>query len=320
MLKKNLYVYILLYVFLLFIGGLRGIDVGTDTKTYYDLYKYVEHGGEAFDYVLKLVEPGWVLINFLCIHLFHSFQAVVFISVFLALTPIFIRAWKSCDNPFYVILFYVLLYFYYNSFNITRQMIAIGIIFYAFDYLEKGLWKKYVFSVIIAMLFHYSAIICVSFLWIINRKTLSLTKAFFILCISYCFGMYIIPILLPLIPYIGKYSIYFEGESSGSLTRIMLNGFFLLLFISCTLGKIKNYILIFFVGVIFYNLFSFSPAIGRISLYFSCSQLILFSRLDSVYYGNKVILRVLTIIYGTVYYCLMLKVNSCEIIPYNLYM
>jgi hypothetical protein len=158
---KNKYTFIVAYIILFFIGAFRNIEVGTDTSNYYDIYKIINNDPDGIEYILGFVEPGWVFLNYVCGIVFDDYRSVIFIGMFLAITPLFIRIWKSSSNPFLVVFYYITLYFYCNAFNITRQMIAVSIILFSLEYLKQNQIKKYIVGIICAILFHYSAIICI---------------------------------------------------------------------------------------------------------------------------------------------------------------
>lgn len=315
--KKNIYVFAILYLFLLFLGGLRGVDVGTDTYNYHEIYTYVNNENSQ-DFIGSLIEPFWIFVNKFVFYCFSDYQAVLFIGVLLAITPVFIRIWKSCDKPFWAVLFYVLLFFYFNSWNVTRQAIALSFIFYGIEYIENRNYKKFFLCVLIATGFHYSAIVCTLFPLIYKKIKLSFGLVLICLPVTFVLGLYIIPLLIPKIPFIGKYSVYLGDltETSGSFTRFVLNIFFLIVFWASSTRNV--YMLLFFVGINMYNLLAFNPYVGRIAFYFTCTQLILFSNLIFFHKSNRVIIRMVILLYGLFYYLLMLKVNLCGIIPYVL--
>lgn len=317
--KRNNYLLLFLYILFLLLGCLRDINVGTDTSNYEEIYNIINNDPNGIDYVLGFVEPGWVFINYLFGILFDNYRSVIFIGVFLAITPLFIRIWKSSENPFLCLFYYLTLYFYYNAFNITRQMIAISIILFVLEYLEKNRIKYFITGVLCAMLFHYTAIFCLSFIWITQKVKVSITNASITLCLTYIFGLYIIPKLIPLIPIVGHYSAYFmDAESSGSVTRILLNAFYIFILITCNNEKVKSYLSLFFIGIIIYNLFAFSSSMGRIALYFTCTQIYLLPKIDSTYIFNTYTLRLFAFLYATAYYFMLLNANSGEIVPYQM--
>ena len=317
---KNKFIYCLLYFALLLIGGLRDLTIGTDTSNYYDMYRIIKYDPSGVDFVLGFVEPGWVFLNYLCGKHLNDYRFIVFIGVFLAITPFFFRVWKSYKNPFGAIFFYITLFFYYNSFNITRQMIAVSIIIFSLYYLEKGKNKKFYLGVLTAMMFHYSSILCLSFPLLMKKMKLSTFGITFSLLFTYACGVYIVPRILPALPYIGRYSVYLiDGSGSGSITRLLLNLFFIFVYSTSNNHKLKRYFTLFFIGIVIYNLFAFSSSVGRIALYFMCTQFLLLSTIDSRYKLNTYMLKLCSFLYATIYYITMLNANSGEIIPYKIW-
>lgn len=321
LLKKRKVLYILIYIGLLLIGSLRGIDVGTDTANYEEMYRIINYGTDAILYILTFVEPGWVLLNYICGQLFNDYRTVIFGGLLLAITPFFIRTWKATNRPFIVLFFYVTMYFYYNAFNITRQMIAVSIIFFSYKYLfEEKNKKKFYLGIATAMLFHYTSIICFTIPWLLRKVRLSISIMFPLIIITYILGIYIVPRILLSLPDIGHYSAYLmKGESSSSITRLLLNLFFLFIYICSRRNNIQNYLKLFFIGIIFYNIFAFNPSLGRMSLYFTCSQFLLFAKMRSRFIVNQYMINTAAFIYASLYYFLMLNSNSCEIVPYKLW-
>lgn len=313
-LKKNKVIYVLSYLFLLLLGGMRGLDVGTDTKNYLELFEIL-HDDAGTLYVMSFVEPFWVLLNKLVICIYDDYQLVIFLGVFLSITPIFIRAWKSCEFPYATILFYVLLYYYFNSYNIVRQTIALAIIFYSYPFWERNQSKKAIIFTLLAMMFHYTAILAF-FIPLVRKIKMQVGFVVFTLPITYLLGALLLPRLIPYLPIVGKYAAYIEISSANlSVTRLLLNVFFLLLFLLAK-GRAKDiYFKMFFVGIVLYNLLTFSPALGRCALYFMMAQLIIYSNL-SHYRLNTVFVWSMILFYGLFYYSILLNENNCYIIPY----
>ena len=314
--KKNRVIYVLTFSFLLLLGGLRGLDVGTDTQNYLDVYEML-HDDAGTLYVMSFMEPFWVLLNKLVIYTFDDYQLVVFLGVFLAITPFFIRVWKSSKSPYAAILFYVLLYYYFNTYNVVRQMIALSVVFYSYPFWEKGSYKKAISCTILAMMFHVSAFF--AFLIPLLKKVKMQTSL--VICIlpaTYLLGALVMPSIIPQLPIEGKYETYIENSAANlSITRLLLNVFFILLFL-LSHGKGRDiYFKMFFVGVIMYNLLTFSPALGRCALYFMLAHLIIFSNL-SRYRMNTVFVWCVLLFYGLFYYLTLLSENNCEIVPYML--
>ena len=315
--RKNRLVYICTYFFLLLLGGFRGIDVGTDTNNYQKIYETL-HNDAAVSYVMTQIEPLWVLLNILVINLYDNFQVIIFLGIFGAITPVFIRLWKSCDHPYVGVLFYVLLYYYFSSYNVVRQMIAVSIIFYSYPFWNNGKYPKAYICTIVAALFHVTAIFAI-FIPLFKKIKLQISLIIFILPITYVLGVVVMPHIIPLLPLGGKYVLYLESDSGGSfsITRLLLNVFFVVLVVASR-GEGKDlYFKMLLVGILCYNLFPFHPALGRSALFFMFSQLIIYSNLAR-YKLNSISVIIIILSYGLFYYYVLLAGNNCDVIPYRL--
>ena len=127
---------------MLFVAGFRDISVGTDTENYYEIYEYLKYDMAPPWFT---IEPGWKILNNFAIKLNAGYSFVVFFASLLTLIPIFRTAWKYSDRPFVSILFFYILFFYFQSFNAVRQMMAVAFVFSAYnDYLHE---KKRLFEI-----------------------------------------------------------------------------------------------------------------------------------------------------------------------------
>ncbi len=299
---------------MLFVAGFRDTSVGTDTQNYYEIYEYFRL--ETYPSWFT-IEPGWRVINNLAVKMHAGYSMVVFLASLFTLVPIFFTVWKYSDRPFVSILFFYLLFFYFQSFNIARQMIAIAIMFSAYnDYLHEKKKAFYV-QIFIAGLFHYSAIIGLAIPFIFKYVRLEVAKTVFILPATYIFGIVLIPNLVQYVPLVGQYSVYLLGDATASFSipRLLINCL-CLLFISASCRN-DNLLKLFYLGIVCYNLFAFSETIGRCALYFMSSQMILFTNFRSLYAGNKTFLSAVSFIYGLVYLSVLLVNNNGEVLPYS---
>ena len=117
------------------IAGIR-YDVGTDYKGVYEPLFNEILSGEIISRARKF-EIGYILLNKLVIFLGGNFNIVMFLASLLTIIPIYIGLLHYKDKislPFAFFLFMIM--FYQKSFNLVRQMMSVGIIFYAFIYLD----------------------------------------------------------------------------------------------------------------------------------------------------------------------------------------
>src|SRR5690606_10312404 len=172
------------------------------------------------------------------------------------LFPIFYVVKKDSPNALLSIFFYYTLYFYFYSFNITRQMIAVSFILIAFYMLKK---EKKLFSfitILFASLFHISALIALPTLLISRRNT---NNGFYIWMVIFSFiaGLFLLDYLIALAQYL-PYTYYFTRFSVGNIMGnmfylIILNSFFF--FILFSIKERSMYFKIFFYFIIVANLF-----------------------------------------------------------------
>lgn len=154
------------------LAGLRADTVGTDVKVYVEpLYNAAKKSHTFSAYMkqrwfviwrymyVKDFEIGFSLLVFFIQKIGGSFATVLFVIQMLIIGPIFFGL-KKMHKPypifFGMFVFYCL--FYNTSLNMMRQWIAMAILFMAFPYLVSEEKKKYCILVLVACLFHNSAI------------------------------------------------------------------------------------------------------------------------------------------------------------------
>ena len=213
-------------------------ETGADYKTYVYIYDVIkEHG--IRDPIVSRMEIGYLLLNYLCIKLFDSFQ-FVFIIMAAFTNYFFYKAMlyeaKRISLGLAVFAYGFTIYFW--SFIIIRNMLGIAIIFYALRFIFERKLSKYFLFVTVAVLFHYSLVIFypIGILYMDRLKKYRIPLAVFSVLlipvfptiitllgsslsliltrfasytfpqIQFSFGMYVLLCALPLIPF----SIYYK--------------------------------------------------------------------------------------------------------------
>lgn len=139
----------------------RSINLGLyDTKTVYfsaynmltkmniiDIFEYRWMDDKLFYIVMKVINL-----------LFNNYQICIAILAmpFVYITVKFIE--KNSKNAFWSLIVYISLYYMYGTF-LLRQVIAIGIILLSIRFIEEKDLKKFVIVVLLASLFHKTALI-----------------------------------------------------------------------------------------------------------------------------------------------------------------
>lgn len=152
------------------LAGMRDYSIGTDVNVYgipmfntalgySSLNDYILHNSEA-----TLAEPLYGIMNFIISRFTTNPFWILFIIALIINYFIFL-GWYKYKNKIPLWFGMLLFYFtYYNlSLNMMRQCIAMSIIFYSIHFIFEGKIKRYYLWVIIAIGFHTSSIIALTF-------------------------------------------------------------------------------------------------------------------------------------------------------------
>jgi len=146
------------------IAGLRDRTVGIDVSNYpLTIFKLYVEQGYSFIQVERVthIEPLFSII-ILISSIFKNFNITLFLIEFCCALPIFIYAYNKREKFSITFLIFIFLTtMYAKSFNLIRQFIAISWIVLSIYYFENKKYKKALFAYIIAILFHYTAVICI---------------------------------------------------------------------------------------------------------------------------------------------------------------
>jgi hypothetical protein len=268
-------------VILAIIGGMR-YGVGTDYFTYYDMFKNVDSFSEYQHFeigfrglVIILKQIGFSPISFFTIFSFMS------------LIPLSLGIIKSSYYPLFSIFIYFNVFYPNYSFNAVGQAIPMGIFILLLDDIaERNLRKVIVWS-IIASLFHYSGILILVAYFLSKIKLNYLFYLFFtfvsVIFIKFNDLYYSIFIrFLPelIVTKINFYSKVFNNEVNmiNLMQRILILLPFLIFYkILINTKKEKIIFRIYFIGFIFYVLFSFQGMFAtRVNMFFRILEIILF--------------------------------------------
>lgn len=309
------------FILLFILFAFRDISVGTDTINYEErFYRY-----QDIEWLRDLLDPGWVLISDLTLFLGFDYRGLMVISALLCMLPIYYVANKHSKNPMLTITLYVVLYFYLQSFNITRQYIAVGIVFLSVSFLLSGKRKSFIAGIIIACTFHKSAIIA-SLFYFYKKLPDKLYSQIILIIFSLIIGIFGFPLLQKVISILGygRY-IYLYGYEFGNVlgnlsSAVIFNLFFIALLIKG--HKFNDYSKILFLYVLIFNLCLRMPFGGRIELYFSIMQILIYpyvlftvlkSNKNSNFEKSFYLFMILLFCYAN----FLMKLGDGEIFPYN---
>ncbi len=238
--KHSLDVSVLRLVFIVLglMAALRGLDIANDTMAYYSAYHYFKLTNT---FLSTYMEAGYVALNLFIAKIFPHGDTGFHILVFL--TSIFcywsVEQWIEKHAKTYGISF-LTFYFLLNSFFISaiRQSIAISIILIALTWLERGYKFRFILGVILASLFHISALVSFIFLFFYNKKfNYKWGLLFFLGAIL----ITLFDIQQPIIELIKPNTKYVFGEIGNLVNVLILSSFYLALLFVRIFTKQKSY-------------------------------------------------------------------------------
>lgn len=237
--KKSLFLF-WVFIILCFVACLRNYTVGYDTKQYVTAfnkaasltlsnfsYLRYEYGYTFLLWFLNKISSNWQILLVIT-SLFINFSVLRFIK-------------KNSENPFLSVLIYILLNFYFFYTSAMRQAIAISIVLIGYEYLKKNNNVVFFIYVLIATLFHQSALLAflIPLMKNVKYNKLFIFILFFIYFIGFIFGknffIFITKFSSRLLDY--SDSKFFVENYFGALLQFLLN---FMLFIIGYLIMLKN--------------------------------------------------------------------------------
>lgn len=260
-------------------------SVGFDYDSYEGAYDILHFTSFADIFSDVQFEVGYVLLNIIS----PSFLIVLFFMVLITLSIKYKFIVQISPYPIITIFFFYLAYFLNFEMGQIRQALAMSLAMYSIMYYNKNV-KYVVFFILLAVLFHYSALIFLLVLFIPKRIK---TWYFYVFCLllAVCLYFTIEPLFIKLSDYLPGFSAakvmtYYDDEKGQvgiSLTLLSLK--FLIIFLALSLKSkiielgrpIYEYIFnLYFLSVFIYITFAFFPQVsGRAGVYFSIFDIVL---------------------------------------------
>ena len=233
--------YIITFVILFIMSGMRGISVGGDLRNYIPEFETVARTSSIASALMAgYHEPGYVLFLKLLGLISADSRCFLLGTAFCSLIGPFVLFNKYSKDGVTSILLYYAMGYYTNTFNNVRQSLALSIIFLSIPFLVDRKFWKYLIGVVIATSFHYSAIVML-LVYPLSRKILT-TKHLLLyaglgLFVSYFLFYYIFG-------YVAQYFIFkFDPESimeNNSGGGYGLFAFYVLVFIAVSFFYFAN--------------------------------------------------------------------------------
>lgn len=271
-------------------------EVGTDWEPYYIIFKHIGTSNSSF------YEWGFIKLNQFASMILDDYTLLLFITATIIFTlqtnsikkysfyPItsLLVAWSICfGNIFFV-----------------RQTIALAITFFSIRYIKDNNFLKFSLLILIASLFHRSAIIFFLSWWVFKMR-ISIFYMYIVIIISFLSGAYF-PYIIDIISnFVGgdfQYKIqhYLDNKDnmfgvSSSISSIIMRGipnklglfFIFTMFLKkeMNLKYYRGLINLYWLGIILYCItIQISLALARVVVYFDILQIIL---IPLVFYSTK---------------------------------
>lgn len=317
---------------ILFICSALRYGIGNDYMQYIQTAHEAYVGGYVvtefgFNWLVRIV---YTLCGFECYELVFAIFAAVTIGVFLK------AMYEQSANFAFSFFLFMMLGFYFQTFNTVRYYLALAITLYSVKYIideNKKDWIKFIFLILVAAAFHKSVLLVIPVYFIATYKWKNWQIILGLILSSICYLGRNIVLKIALVLYPSyKNTIYLEGGiSKSSLIRLSAIMFIYLFFIwnkgkniinAPYYRKITFYgqlnILAFAVGVFF----SFLPVVTRIIYYFSVTQILMLPMIIENLEDEKIkkIVKNIAIVACILYFILFLlqaHKDGVGLLPYS---
>ena len=156
--KRSIEIMYFVIGILLFLVSAIRYDVGTDYKHYGYIYLDIINGYNVY------VEELYKYLNIIIFKIFGTNDVWLYIITSLIIIFCILKSIKDNTNNryyFFSIFMFICSGMYFESFNLIRQYIAIGILALGITLLTQKKYIKYIFLMLVACLFHTSAFISI---------------------------------------------------------------------------------------------------------------------------------------------------------------
>lgn len=340
--KKAIVGSIIIVIILSIFGGFRDLTIGTDVLVYGANWFDVATGFSSFSSYVDYVQSsdvGYLFINYVVsrftddVHIFLTILQLICNGLVVA------TLYKYRNKvPFWLSLLVYLCIFYCRTFNILRQAVALSIVFYSIKFLDEKHPIKFVIAVLIASLFHFTAII--SLIILLFRKICQLNSRlqtlFVIVIVAITFiVVFFIKDIISILYSLGIVNLriynYLYDFSTGSIDITVIETCFklvMLLLILMQNRKIKDnlelnnlLVLCAIVDFVIYQIRSVIVYSDRLSFYFGYFMMLIFPQAAVSLKAkgrDKLVLNAVFVVFllGFWYYKFVHS-GSCEVYPYS---
>jgi hypothetical protein len=157
---KNILYLAITFIYLWALATFRK-NIGFDYESYINIFEQVRTAGTVDALLALNLEPGFLVLNKFMALFVHDSVVMYGVYEVLILVPVALFIYKHCKDIWISVWLYVTLTFYYNSLNFIRQSLACSIILLGYKFLKEKKAVPFLVIVLIAALFHKTALIMV---------------------------------------------------------------------------------------------------------------------------------------------------------------
>jgi len=274
--KSKYFLYTIVLILILFSGFRYGI--GVDYFSYENHFQAIKYGYESsleigIQFIVYLTD--YIGTTQLAFFVFSLITVVMFFKYINAFSANYFISW---------IIFISYGTYYLGSFNLIKQYIAISIFAFSIKYIVNGNLLKYIISIVIASLFHLSALLLLPmYLLKIKFKFYH----YFILFILFIFSLNAIEYLISFT----KYSIYLDERwATSMISDRNISMTYLFIVINVLIISTKNFISNIKHGYVFVNMAFVSLIIISASLFIDFLPNMFFFRINNYFMISYIIL------------------------------
>lgn len=341
---KRILAFILLFLITLIVG-LRSINVGTDTVSYFNSFNFIRYENVgSFRNLMsnnffgsERLEPGFVYLNKFLNGITSNPQILLLFESVLLYGSIYLNISRLSLNPSLSVFLVLTSGIFITSMNLLRQYMALALCFLGYYFWTKAEKKRTLFVIILAVIcFHRTAILFL-FLFLtdkieVNKKSLIISGL--ISLGSILFFNPIIQIIYKIFPYYASYSNKLDDFGSGKafvIFNILLCLLTLIMGLYCkkvgkfnsvfTFNRWNELSFLILISIIFTAFsWNFTQA-DRISQYFRAFIIIYIPNCIYMIKNKKVVQNVLlisciVIFVGYYTYMLVFKDSWNNVVPY----
>lgn len=213
--KSNFSLLVSLLPFFLF-GSLRHFSVGNDSIEYARVYQIISSSGS--DIFKHRYELGFLKLNEILSSISNSYTLLFIVTMAITVYALYVMLRDYSLMPGMAVSMYFLLRYYDMSLNVMRLSIAIALTILATCQLLKNKRSSFILLVILASMFHRTALIYLIAIFIWNFKVKISKKILLLLCGSVSILLvifdFLIKVIVKFFPIYSYYlnSVYYDGN------------------------------------------------------------------------------------------------------------